>query len=404
MRLAIVTSHPIQYQAPWFRALARRLDLHVFFCHQQDAAGQAAAGYGRSFSWDVPLLDGYEHSWLTNVAPHPGVFSFRGCDTPGVGEALKGGHFDACLVNGWYLKSYIQAIVACRRQGLPVFLRGDSHRATDRPLLTRALKYPLYRALLTSVDGHLSVGRSNRRYLEHYGVNPDRIWFVPHCVDDAWFAARAGQARTDGTIAAVRQRLGIADDQRLVLFVGRLVDQKRPSDFMQAIARARRDAPLTGVVVGSGPLQDQTEQQSRALQADVRFAGFANQSELPGFYAAAQMLVLPSDAGETWGLVANEALACGTPIVVSDHAGCSEDLVQGASGRVFPCGDISALATAILEVDRQRQAAPEAVATAVQTVSSRYGVEAAAAATTTALEAAVARAVRRSVPVPESIQ
>ncbi len=404
MRLAIVTSHPIQYQAPWFRALARRVELHVFFCHRQDAVGQAAAGYGQSFSWDVPLLDGYEHSWLTNVAADPGVFSFRGCDTPGVADALGRGQFDACIVSGWYLKSYVQAILACRRQGLPVFLRGDSQRATDRPLITRALKYPLYRALLTSVDGHLAVGQSNRQYLEHYGVNPRRIWFVPHCVDDRWFAQRADAARSSGAVGELRRHLRLDDEERVVLFVGRLVDQKRPLDFVEAIGAVRRTERLAGVVVGSGPLAGALEARSRELGAGVRFAGFVNQSALPAYYAAARLLVLPSDSRETWGLVANEALSCGTPIVVSDHAGCAADLVTSHTGRAYPCGNVGTLASAILEVDHLRRAAPAEVSTAVETVSRRYGVEAAADAAAAALEAAVTRASRSTLPMPQSIR
>src|SRR4051794_3215076 len=133
-RLAVVVSHPIQYQAPWFRALAEVTDLHVFFCHQQDAAGQAAAGYGVAFEWDVPLLDGYRHSWLTNVAKQPDVSRFAGCDTPGVYDELRRGSFDACVISGWYLKSYLQSLWACRRLGIRVLSRGDSHLATGRSM------------------------------------------------------------------------------------------------------------------------------------------------------------------------------------------------------------------------------------------------------------------------------
>ena len=86
LRLAIVASHPVQYQAPWYRALARRADLTVFFCHQQDRSGQQGAGYSEGFEWDVPLLDGYRSVWLRNVSPRPGVFAFSGCDTPEIAQ------------------------------------------------------------------------------------------------------------------------------------------------------------------------------------------------------------------------------------------------------------------------------------------------------------------------------
>ena len=132
-RLAIVTSHPIQYQAPWFRALAQVTDLDVFFCHRQDAAGQAEAGFGVAFDWDVPLLDGYRYHWLTNRSRRPDVSSLFGCDTPEIAGVIRDGGFDACLVCGWYLKSYLQAIQGCWRCGVPVLLRGDSQLGTVRP-------------------------------------------------------------------------------------------------------------------------------------------------------------------------------------------------------------------------------------------------------------------------------
>src|SRR5262245_9730975 len=88
-RLAVVVSHPIQYQAPWFRALARATDLTVLFCHKQDAADHGRSEFGVPFEWDIPLLDGYEYRWLTNCAARPDVSSFRGCDTPEIANILR---------------------------------------------------------------------------------------------------------------------------------------------------------------------------------------------------------------------------------------------------------------------------------------------------------------------------
>ena len=301
-RLAIVASHPIQYQAPWYRALSTRCDLTVFFCHEQDASGQTGAGYSEGFEWDVPLLDGYKSAWLRNVSPHPGVFTFSGCDTPEVRQRLSDGRFDCCLVSGWYLKSYLQAIFACRRQRIPVLLRGDSQLTTARGLLKRAAKAVAYRVLLNAVDGHLYVGESNRDYLRHYGVADERLFYVPHIVDDAWFGARAAVARQDGSAARLRQELGVADDATTVaLFVGRLVASKRPLDFVEAVSQVGRARKIVGVIAGSGPLESQLRERIAALNAPVRLAGFVNQSRLPALYAASQMLVLPSDASETLG-------------------------------------------------------------------------------------------------------
>src|SRR5437868_9871325 len=118
MRLAVVASHPIQYQAPLFRALAGMLDLDVYFAHRATAADQAAAGFGVDFEWDVDLLSGYDHYFLRNVSRAPGTSYFRGCDTPEIRARLDRHHYDAVLVMGWYLKSFWQSVAAARSRGI----------------------------------------------------------------------------------------------------------------------------------------------------------------------------------------------------------------------------------------------------------------------------------------------
>jgi len=134
MRIGVLTSHPIQYQAPYFRALTKRADLHVFFAHRPTAE-QQGSGFGRSFNWDVDLLSGYSYTFLRNKAKNPGTNSFFGCDTPEIKEVIRTGHFDAFIVSGWFLKSYWQAVRACKRlvqdlAGQPVTeaLRADTAR------------------------------------------------------------------------------------------------------------------------------------------------------------------------------------------------------------------------------------------------------------------------------------
>ncbi|MEQ1895763.1 MAG: glycosyltransferase family 4 protein [Vicinamibacterales bacterium] len=346
LKLAVLASHPIQYQAPWFRALAEVVDLEVFYCHRQDAAGQAAAGFGVPVEWDIPLLDGYSYRWLENVSRRPGVDAFSGCDTPGIGAALQAGGFDACLVNGWYLKSCLQAIRACRQQGIPVLVRGDSQLKTFRPWTTRIAKYWPYRWFLSKIDAHLYVGRANYAYLRHYGVKERRLFFVPHCVENERFAERADRARGDGSAALLRAKHGAATDDVVFLFTGKLIEKKRPADFVDAVALlGARGIPARGFIVGSGPLEGALRRQTAERGAPVHFLGFQNQSTIPVCYAAADCLVLPSDGGETWGLVVNEAMACGVPAIVSDAVGCADDMIlEGETGFTFPCGDVGALA------------------------------------------------------------
>jgi glycosyltransferase involved in cell wall biosynthesis len=377
-RLAVLTSHPIQYYGPLFRELGKEVDLHVFFAHTATPVEQARAGFGTAFEWDIDITSGYAHSFLANVAGRPGIHHFFGCDTPEIERHLRGGQFDGLLVMGWHLKSYLQGLFAAKRMGLPVMVRGDSQLTTPRSRFKAAMKSLAFPNFLRLFDAALYVGQRSKAYYEHYGYPADRLFFSPHCVDTQWFAAQATAERR----ARLRAKLKIAAETRVVLFAGRLVSFKRPLDLAAAAAAARARGPKVEVIVaGDGELRSELASTAQAAGVPLHLLGFYNQTEMPSAYAAADCLVLPSDGRETWGLVANEALACGRPIIVSDACGCGPDLaVDPAVGRRFPVGDLDVLSRAIAEIT-EGPPATEAIAT----VSREYSLRAAASGIATAL-------------------
>lgn len=348
MRIAIFISHPIQYYSPIFRALSERCDLHVFYGQQLTAHQHSESGFGTNFHWDVDLLGGYKSTFLRNISSNPGPTHFGGCDTPEINVNLRTGGFDALVVTGWYLKSHIQALFAAKRFGIPVLVRGDSHLDTPQSALKRQIKALTYPSFLRLYDGALYVGQKSRLFYEYYRYPSQQLFFSPHCVDNDWFSERA----TADARAKLRNSCGIKEDVFLVLFAGKLLPFKCPLDVIAAAAKCRevgRDVQV--MVAGSGELE--CEMRSKAAEASVplHMLGFCNQSQMPSAYAAADALILPSNGRETWGLVANEALACGKPVIVSEACGCAPDLAaDGKSGRTVAHGDIAALAAAVAEI------------------------------------------------------
>lgn len=463
MRLGILTSHPIQYYSPWFRALANQVDLEVFYAHRPDAA-QQGAGFGRSFDWDVDLVSGYKHHFLNNISPQPGLNHFTGCDTPEIAGIIAGTtddgrrmtgpevgsrraegggkwlvvsgqssvvprRFDAFIVVGWYLKTFWQAIRACRRAGVPILVRGDSQLRTPRPLLKRLAMEVRQRWLLRQFDGFLYVGERNREYLAHYGVPPEKMFFAPHFVDNEWFRGKAEIERKRK--AEIRKRWGIPEEAFCVLFCGKFISKKRPMDLVEAAriltaenaksAKENSKQPVHLLFAGSGeigaqlrancnvifdaerPVEKQKVESrkqkssisnlpsSMSARPRATFAGFLNQSELPPAYAAADVLVLPSDGGETWGLVVNEAMACGLPAIVSDAAGCAPDLIdEGRTGFTFALGDTAQLAQRLKQLDELRQRNQD-FAPALADKMKAYSIEAAVAGTLTGLKSIQSR-------------
>lgn len=340
-RIAVVTSHPVQYQVPWLRMLAAEpgIDLTVFYAMVPDAVQQGAE-FGVAFEWDVPLLGGYRHEVLRNCASEPSVVQFNGCDTPEVHQRLKAGRFDAVIVNGWVVKTCVQALLACQRLRIPCIVRGEVNGLRPRPPWKRWL----HRLLFTRYAAFLAIGSANRRYYVEQGVSLERIFDTPYCVENERFARAAEACRRDEGAAQLRVSLGLDPDRLTLLYPGKLIDKKRVGDAIAAMARlaSEQRQPWQLLVVGDGPLRVQLEAQAAGLP--VHFAGFMNQQQMARAYAAADALVLPSDHGETWGLVVNEAMACGLPAFVSDQVGCAEDLVKpGSTGDVYACGDIDEL-------------------------------------------------------------
>lgn len=342
MRLGVLATHPIQNHAPIFRELARRCDLTVYFAHRQTPEGQARAGFGVAFDWDVDLLSGYPSVFLENRSRRPGTSGFFGCNTPEIDQVIGDTGFDAFMVMGWNVKSYWQAVRACRRRRIPVLTRGDSQLADRRLLPVRLAKKLIYPRLLRSFDGFCYVGQRNFEYLRHYGVPEDRLFFSPHCVDNAMFAAKAQ--------ADLRPRDPSAP--KSVLFAGKLIEKKRPLDLIRALALSENaGCRVQAVFAGSGDLQEELRREAAQRGVSATFLGFQNQSRMPSIYAAADLLVLPSDHLETWGLVVNEAMACGTPAVVSDAVGCGPDLIEaGRTGAIFPLGDVAMLDAAMQSI------------------------------------------------------
>jgi glycosyltransferase involved in cell wall biosynthesis len=235
-----------------------------------------------------------------------------------------------------------------------------------------------YRFFLPRLDAHLYVGERNRAYLKHYGVPDERLFFAPHFVDNQFFAVGAEEARRSRKAEELRRCLGIPRDAFVYVFVGKFAPVKRAADFIRAglgilNSDAGKDVHL--VLVGDGPLRDELEQLAGAQADKIHFLGFQNQSQMPVVYAASNALVLTSQT-ETWGLVVNEAFACGIPAIVSDTIGCIPDLIhEGETGFTYPLGDIAALEQRMLELKGVCRTEPAHVGKRVAAKADVYSLE-----------------------------
>lgn len=373
-------THPVQYYSPWFRFIndhCPEVYLTVIY-GTVPTAEQQGVGFGVSFEWDTSLLAGYRFEQLRPPLSDDYLHSdrFFGLDIRGMGRAILKLRPDAVVVPGWYSSTLVRALIACRIHAIPAIYRGDTPIRTVPGKIHSMAWGAKTRVMLRFFRSFLTVGERNREYLEHFGVPRSRIHFSPNCVDNEFFEASAEPARMPVGRAQVRAKLGIPHEHFVLLFVGKLDDNKRPWDVIAAAAAL--GANITAVIVGSGPREDRCRADASRLGVHAVFPGFVNQSGLGEVYAAADVCVLPSKS-ETWGLVVNESLASGTPCVVSDGVGCAPDLIRpGVTGNIFPASDITALVSVLSQLLEEKSRGRD-FAAECRRVASRYSYSVATA-------------------------
>jgi glycosyltransferase involved in cell wall biosynthesis len=324
-RLGVLDLNPIQYHTPLYQRLAARgsVRLDVLYLSDHGLKPVLDPGFGVPVAWDIDLLSGYEHEFL---AGSPSARAGR------LSRWLR--CHDAVVTYGHSNPWMLAAAAGCRAYGVPYLLRGDSGPRGQSGGLRGALRYAVARAVVGGSAGGLAVGRRNEEFYARYGAR--RIVFAPYSVDNERFAARPAVGR-----AQLLARWGLDDRYPVIMFCGKLRQSKRPLDLAAAVGRLGIE--VNAMFVGDGALAGEVLSILPAGRGIV--TGFVNQTELPSYYHAADILVLPSQS-EPWGLVVNEAMTAGVLPIVSDHVGCAPDLVAGL-GEVYPCGDIGALTTAL---------------------------------------------------------
>jgi len=418
--LVVLTSHPIQYQAPLWRALAEEfgkgreasgegregegVSFEVWFLTDQGLRRTEDRDFGKAFAWDVDLLSGYPHRFL-DLRGAWNMHKFEGISlAKPIGESLRAAGATALWVEGWRFKPLWDAVSAAKQMRIPVFLRGEtSDKIAEKGGLFGLVRNFALHRLFAKVDYFLAIGQASRRFYLRHGVAESKLIHAPYCVDNDFFRAESTKTRGPGQPAsgkggavaahseskrcasitekqkAIRVEWNIPLDANVVMFCGKFISKKRPMDLLSAASahfgdgnwdhHGNREVPSQTawhlLFVGSGELgadlreacdvrfdadrqNDRASNPPNASAPPASFVGFLNQSQICKAYAIADVLVLPSEAWETWGLVVNEATASGIPTVVSDDCGCADDFgAQNPYTRVFPVGDTVALAAAI---------------------------------------------------------
>ena len=334
-KLAIITTHPIQYNAPLYQLLAQRknIQVKVFYTWGEKAIDEKFdSGFGKTIKWDIPLLEGYDYEFLENTSKNPGSHSFNGIINPRIIEKIEAFKSDAILVYGWSFKSHLKVLRFFKGKK-KIFFRGDStlldepQKITFKKLLRRIFLTWIY----SYIDTALYVGENNKNYFLKHKVKSNSLVYAPHCIDNDRF----NEGVDENFAAELRKELNIKADDFVFLYVGKFESKKNPMLLLKAFCSLRiNNAHL--IFVGNGKLENDLKE-SAEKEKNIHFLPFQNQTKIPSVYHLANFIVLPSRGpGETWGLVINEAMACGRPTIASNKVGCTIDLIEdGITGFRF---------------------------------------------------------------------
>lgn len=349
VRLALFAGSPVYYQAPLYRRLAAdpEIDFTAIFASSAGATRPFDDEYGRPVEWGVDALAGYRSVFLRRAnenLPGGSALSLRNLD---IVALLRRERYDVLWLHGYHTVTHIAAALTQRSLGGPRLFREEQTLLSPRARWRTAVKTVGLRALFDGGYG-LFIGAENRLWFARWGVPEDRLFHAPYAVDND--ALRAAARRLAPRREQLRADLGINRDAGpVILMVGRLIPKKQPLHLLDAFRRVRAERQCTLLFVGSGELERELRQKVAAQKiADVAFAGFLDQTKIARAYAAADVFALISSHDETWGLVVNEAMNFGLPIIVSDKVGSGTDLVvEGRNGFVVPWSDSEALAAAL---------------------------------------------------------
>jgi glycosyltransferase involved in cell wall biosynthesis len=341
-------SHPIQYFSPLLKELAKKTDLQVYYFSDVSISGKKDIGFGQNIKWDIPLLDGYRSAFIKNYSSRTSLNNkFLDVFNPGVIKLLFDKRVSIIIVNGWTYSSTLLCIVFGRLFGKRVWLRAENPLNQELRKSKRViqLKKIFLKQLLFNlfIDKCLYIGTENKKFFEFYGVPDSKLIYTPYAVDNDFFSGQYTVLQKD--LTTVRKNLGVPTEKKIILFSGKYISKKRPLDLIKAFYELK-DIDCALVMVGEGQLRSEMEQYIKEKNvANVYLTGFINQSDISKYYAIADVFVMCSGMGETWGLSVNEAMNFRKPVIVSETCGSSYDLVeQGVNGFTYTEGDIDQLA------------------------------------------------------------
>lgn len=325
MKIAFITNVPSPYRVDFFNELGKHCELTVFFEKKHSDE--------RDKSWDKNNFLNFNGVFLEGIKSDVDkALSLEIC------KYLKKDAFDFIVVANVATPTGIIAILYMKAMGIPYWIEGDGAFAKSGKGMKEALK----RFLMKSAKGCFSTSAEHDNYYRTYGVSSDVIYrysFTAIYEEDI-----RKKPFNDAEKDIVRRELGISED-RYIVTVGQFIYRKGIDVLLKAAKELPKDVGI--YIIGGTPTEEYISLKNEANLSNVHFISFTDKATLKKWYGGAEIMVLPTRE-DIWGLVVNEALAQGTPVVTTDRCIAGLELVKNEeNGYIVPVGEVSSLADKI---------------------------------------------------------
>jgi glycosyltransferase involved in cell wall biosynthesis len=334
--IAIISTHPIQYQVPLFKKLnSSKISVDVFYASRQNLSSTIKdLEFNMNFKWDIDLLNGYNKffSLYQKNQIDSWKLSFKDLE-----QKLKKKKYDAILIFGWNNLLYWKSFFIAKKYKIPIILRVETNLKSQTSFIKSKIKFLILKILFKHIDFFLFIGKLNKKFYKYLNVPNKKLFSAPYFVDNDFFK------KSVATKNLINKELNF-NNKKICLFVGKFIKRKNPFEYLKLAKLFNTNSNIHFLMVGDGILKLDCINYIKDNQINnVTILGFKNQSELRKIYQISNLLILPS-IYETWGLVVNEAMACGIPVITTKNSGASYDLIKNnVTGYLYNLGNITDL-------------------------------------------------------------
>tara|TARA_A100001035_G_scaffold278212_1_gene276648 strand:+ start:206 stop:1354 length:1149 start_codon:yes stop_codon:yes gene_type:complete len=336
-KLAIITTHPIQYQIPLFKILKKfGIEAYVFFASRHGMSlKNKDPEFLKKIKWNNEKysLSGYRSFFSKNQKRNIDDFKLSFDE---IENKLKKEKFEHILILGWNNLHYLKSFYYALKLNIKIILRVETNLKSQVNILKKIIKFIFLRFLFKNITYFLSIGKLNRQFYLSHNIHQKKIFPAPYFVDNKFFSLKI-------TKNNIKKKFRL-EDKKIILFVGKLIDRKNPIEFLKLAKQYQTKAKYHFIIIGDGYLKKDCKNFIKKNRLkNVSLKGFVNQRELRKYYKMSDLMIVTS-LYETWGLVINEAFCFHVPVICTSKCGAAKDLIiNGKTGYTYKSGNLNQL-------------------------------------------------------------